>query len=382
VPNCFKNRKFKKMNYIWQYPNWTDFKWDDKTLLKELAQARLAQGKLITRFQSLGMRLIEEAQGEILAKEAMKTAEIEGLKLDPDSVRSSVASRLGLPTAGLPSPGRDIEGLVDVLLDATRNYNQPLTMTRLKSWQAALFPTGYSGLSKIRTGQWRGPDPMQVVSSPLGHEVIHSMAPPHNNLPSEIKTFLTWWKSSLLHMEGLIRAGIAHFYFVTIHPFEDGNGRIARALTDMALAQDEKSSLRIYSLSNRIMEERKDYYDVLEICQKSNGDITPWLLWFLGSFKRAVTHSNSLIANIFAKAEFWSVHAQSNMNDRQKKVVNRILSAGKGGFEEGLTTKKYVSMAKTSRATAFREIADLVMKKMLVQNPSKGRNTSYDINWP
>lgn len=370
------------MDYIWQYHNWTNFEWDDKALIKLLAQARLAQGKLITRFGSLGIGLMEEAQGGLLEDEVLKTAEIEGLKLDPDSVRSSVANRLGLPTAGMPSPGRDVEGLVDILLDATRNWNQSLTLTRLKSWQAALFPTGYSGLRRIRTGKWRDPDPMQVVSGPLGREVVHFTAPPHDRLPDEMNTFLAWWKSSLANMEGLIRAGVAHFYFVTIHPFEDGNGRIARALTDMALAQDEKSSLRVYSMSNRIMEERQDYYTVLELCQKSRGDITPWLSWFLECFRRTVDHTGSLIADIFAKAEFWGIHAQTQMNERQTRVVNRLLSAGKGNFEGGLTTKKYVSMAKTSRATAFREITDLVDKKVLKQNPSRGRNTSYDVDWP
>jgi len=327
------------------------------------------------------MNLSQEAQAEILTEETIKTAAIEGQSLSRNSVRSSVARRLGLPIAGLPSAERHVDGLVEMILDATARYNEPLTAERLKGWQAALFPTGFSGLRRIRTGTWRGPVPMQVVSGPVGREKVHFEAPPADRIGEEITRFLSWWEASLDNTEGLLRAGIAHFRFITIHPFEDGNGRIARALTDMALAQDERLSKRFYSLSAQIMAERDQYYKILEQCQKGDDDITAWLLWFLGCLERSVKNSETLISKVLAKADFWQRHGQTPMNDRQRKVVNRLLDAGQGGFEGGLTTKKYVSIAKTSRATAYREISDLVGKRVLMQNEGKGRNVSYDLVW-
>ncbi len=367
--------------YIWQNKNWTDFTWDSGRLLSLLGKARQAQGEILTKVKALGLHLTGEAQGEILTEEAVKTSEIEGEVLNRDSVRSSVARHLGLAQAGLPRNERPIDGLVEVLLDATGNYDKPLTAGRLKGWQAALFPTGYSGLHKIRTGQWRAGD-IQVVSGPVGQERVHFQAPPKERLDKEIRDFLMWWKKGLGTQEGLLRAGIAHFWFVTIHPFEDGNGRLTRALTDMALAQDEKSRVRAYSLSSQIMEERKAYYDVLEESSKGGRDITKWLEWFLGCSIRAMERSQTIIAKVLAKTGFWQAHGQTTMNERQRKVINRLLDAGKGQFQGGLTTRKYVSLTKTSRATAFREISDLVEKKVLVQNAQgKGRNVSYDLNW-
>ena len=367
--------------YIWQNKDWTDFSWDSDKLLPLLGKARQIQGKILSRVKSLGFALTHEAQAEVLIEEALKTSAIEGEILNTDSVRSSVARHLGLSQAGLPRAERHIDGLVEILLDATKNYDKPLTSKRLKGWQAALFPTSYSGLHKIRVGQWRAGD-VQVVSGPVGRERIHFQAPTSDKVEQEIKNFLGWWEKSLGHTEGFLRAAIAHFWFVTIHPFEDGNGRIARALTDMALAQDEKLTVRFYSLSSQIMEERNAYYDVLEKVSKGKGDITEWLAWFLGCLIRSIEKSESLIAKVLAKAEFWQSHSQTMMNERQRKVVNRLLDTGVGQFEGGLTTRKYVSLNKTSRATAFREISDLVEKKLLVQDQkSKGRSVSYDLNW-
>lgn len=350
-------------------------------LLHPLGKARLCQGKLLSKVCALGMNLSQEAQAEILVEETIKTSAIEGETLNRDSVRSSVAKHLGLSAVGLPAAERHVDGLVDVLLDATDHYDKPLSIKRVKSWQAALFPTGFSGLSRIRTGKWRGTNPMRVVSGPVGREKIHFEAPPIERIETEMKQFLSWWKQSLNKTEGLLRAGIAHFRFITIHPFEDGNGRIARALTDMALAQDERLKVRFYTISSQIMEERNEYYTILEQCQKGDGDITKWLLWFLECFVRAVGRSEMLISRILVKAEFWQRHRQTIMNERQCKVINRLLDAGKGGFEGGLTTRKYVSIGKVSRATAYREISDLVSKNVLQQNSGKGRNISYDLVW-
>lgn len=370
------------MKWIWQQPNWPDFIWEIEALLPFLSKARLEQGKLLGRTKELGFELSQEAGADILIEEVIKTSEIEGAYLNRDLVRSSVAKHLGLPSFGLPQASRSIDGLVDILVDATKKYDQPLTAERLWSWQAALFPTGYSGLLRIQVGEWRsGEEPMQVVSGALGKENLHFEAVPSSCLGNEMDQFLTWWKTSLDKIDGLLRAGLAHFYFVTVHPFEDGNGRIARALTDMALAQDEKVSTRFYSLSSQIMKEKKEYYAILERCQRGNMNITAWLVWFLASYIRSLESSSNLIAKVLAKASFWKYFSQTAMSDRQRKVVNVLLNAGKDEFEGGLTTRKYSSIAKVSRATAFREITNLVEKKVILQNPSKGRSTSYDLNW-
>ncbi len=368
------------MTYIWETKKWPKLTREKRALLSLLSQARKDQGILLARVKSLGFELGGQAQADVLTEEAIKTSAIEGERLNRDSVRSSVARHLGLPTAGLTSATRSVDGLVEVLLDATRGYGKPMTAARLKGWQAALFPTGYSGFSKIRVGKWRGNEPMRVVSGPVGREKIHFEAPPGERVEKEMRQFISWWESSLQNEDGLLRAGMAHFYFVTVHPFEDGNGRIARALTDMALAQDEKLEIRYYSLSSQIMEERDEYYRILEKCSKGN-DITEWLAWFLGCYARAVRGTEKIIANVLAKAEFWQRNSAIETNERQRKVVNRLLDAGKGGFQGGLTTRKYVSMAKVSRATAFREISGLLQKKILRQNFAKGRSVSYDVDW-
>lgn len=370
------------MKWIWQQANWPDFFWETEVLLPLLSKARLEQGKLLGRTKELGFELTQEAGFDILIEEVIKTSEIEGAYLNHEQVRSSVAKHLGIPTFGLPETTRSIDGLVDILLDATKKFDQPLTVSRIQSWQAALFPTGYSGLLRIQVGQWRsGEDPMQVVSGAMGREVVHFEAVPSISLDKEMEQFLNWWKESFNKVDGLLRAGLAHFYFVTIHPFDDGNGRIARALTDMALAQDEKNFTRFYSLSSQFMKDRKEYYDILEKCQKGDMNITAWLAWFLTSYTKSLESSSKLIAKVLAKACFWQIFNQTPLSDRQRKVVNLLLNVGKDEFKGGLTTRKYSSIAKVSLATAFREITYLLENKVIIQNPSKGRSTSYDLNW-
>lgn len=373
----------KQLKWIWQQADWPTFTWQAKDILPLLSRARLQQGKLLAKVLNMGFDLRSEASADVLTEETVKTAEIEGELLNRESVRSSVAKHLGLSTFGLPQPTRSIDGLVSVLIDATRNFDKPMTADRLQSWQAALFPTGFSGLLRIEVGDWRtSEEPMQVISGAMGREIVHYEAVPGPLVEREMDHFLNWWASTLENEEGLLRAGLAHFYFVTIHPFEDGNGRIARALTDMALAQDEKLITRFYSFSSQIMKERDQYYKVLEQCQRGNCDVTAWLVWFLGCYTRAVDGATTLISHVIAKADFWQHFAQVAINERQRKAINLLLNAGKDNFLGGLTTRKYVSINKISRATAFREISDLIEKKILIQNPSHGRSISYDLNWP
>ena len=366
-------------HYIWQLSTWPGLSWNDSALIGPLGKTRQAQGELFAKTEYFELNL----QAEVLAEEAFTTAAIEGEPLNRQAVRSSVAHRLGLPTAGLPAPQRHIDGLVEMLVDATRNHEKALTATRLKAWQAALFPTGYSGLNKIIVGDWRkDKTPMQVVSGPVGKEKVHFEAPPAAGIPSEIKQFLPWFKSSKGRLDGLVRAAVAHLWFVTIHPFADGNGRVARAITDMALAQDEKRNYRLYSMSARINAEREKYYTALEETQKGNGDLTGWIIWFLECLQRAIRQSSLEINNVMDKARFWQNMARHNLNDRQKKAVNKLLDAGPGGFEGGLTNTKYRSMTKTTRETAKRDMTQLVNMGILKKNPGGGRSTSYDLVWP
>jgi len=375
-------KRLRGARYIWQNPKWPDLTWKSGPLLPLISRARFDQGKLLSQMTGLGFKLVREAQAEVLVEEAVKTSAIEGERLDWNSVRSSVARRLGLPAPGLPVPDRAVDGLVEVLLDATTNYSKPLTAARLKGWRAALFPTGYSGLKRIRTGKFRGlQDPMRVVSGAIGHERVHYEAPPGKRVEEEMSRFLSWWADSLGREEGLLRAGLAHFYFVTIHPFEDGNGRIARAVTDMALAQDENLSARFYSPSSQIMAERNEYYLILEKCQKGGEDVTEWLEWFLECYIRAVEGAGKLIRNVLDKATFWHQQETTDLNERQRKVVNRLLDAGREGFEGGMTTRKYASLTKVSRVTAYREITELLKKGIFRQNDAKGRSVSYSLRW-
>jgi len=347
-------------HFIWESQAWPQFKWNSETLLTPLGLARQSQGRILGLIEFFNL----ERQADVLTEEAVTTAAIEGEQLNRDRVRSYVAKRLGLPAAGLPESQLQTDGLVEMLLDATRNYEQPMTAARLKSWQAALFPTGYSGLRKIATGNWRR-GPMEVVSGPVGKEVSHYQAPPPDRVSPMMKEFLGWFASSAAE-DGLIRAAVAHFWFVSIHPFDDGNGRIARALTDMALAQDEKTDCRMYSMSAQIGADRKDYYEILEKTQKGSGDITGWVAWFLSCLDRAIRRSEGEVRKAMEKARMWQEMAGYSLNERQKKVINKLFEAG-AGFEGGLTTRKYVGMTRTSRETAKRDIADLVRKGILTE---------------
>ncbi len=370
--------------YIWQQPSWPEFRWDNAALLKLLGICRFQQGSLLTQMEDLGFDVRQQARAEVLIEEALKTAEIEGERLDPKAVRSSVAQRLGLPTAGMVSTkNQQADGVVQILLDATQNFKQALTPERLFGWHAALFPTGYSGLHKIQVASWRDDrnGPMRVVSGPIGRELIHYEAPPAEGLEKEMDRFFCWWEESRKEMDGLLRASLSHLWFVVVHPFDDGNGRVARALTEMALAQDENLSTRYYSLSSQIMAEREDYYRVLERTNIGECDLTDWMKWFLECMSRSILSSNKLLSNVMLKARFWKHYAQAKLKERQSKIINRLLDVGPGGFEGGLTNRKYAGMTHVSRATAQRELADLVKKGVIRPNPGGGRSTSYDLCW-
>ncbi|SMP77938.1 Fic family protein [Desulfonatronum zhilinae] len=371
--------------YIWQLPAWPLLRWNLDRLLAPLAACREAQGALRARLEIAGLVNSPASEAAALEEDAVQTSAIEGETLDREQVRSSVARHLGLDQVGLRPADRATDGLVQILLDATRNHHLPLTAQRIQGWHAALFPTGHSGLLPIRTGAWRN-KPLDVVSGPIHRPRIHFSAPPPEALDAEMTAFLAWWSESQPTMDGLIRAGLAHLRFVTIHPFDDGNGRLARTLTDMALAQDENRPHRNYSLSAQIMAQRKAYYDTLESTQKGDGDVTDWLAWFLRQIQDALIAAGLTVNRVLQKAEFWRQHAQTPLNERQRKVVNRFLEAGRtkdgGGFEGGLTNRKYTAMTRTSRATAFRELADLVEKQILRSLPGKGRGAAYELIWP
>ena len=291
---------------------------------------------------------------------------------------------MGLPAAGLPPAERAVDGLVQVLLDATVNHGGPVDGDRLKGWHAALFPTGYSGLRRILVGDWRpaSSDPMQVVSGPVGREKVHFEAPPAGRVELEMGRLFAWWRASDSRLDGLIRAALAHLWFVTIHPFDDGNGRIARAIADMALAQDEQTGRRLYSMSGQIARERDDYYDSLQRAQRGSGDVTEWVGWFLGCLERAILCSEEQVSIALLKARFWQKCGEVSLNERQRKVLNRLLDAGPGGFEGGLSTRKYRGLTMTSQATAKRDMGELIAKDILKRNPGGGRSASYDLIWP
>ena len=364
--------------YIWQREEWPHFTWDNETLLPHLGECRLMQGRLLGRLETLGLNLDRQAQADILVEETVKTSAIEDEQLDVRSVRSSVARRLGLPSAGMPVDRR-IDDLVSVLLDATQDCDRPLTRERLWGWQAALFPSGYSGMHRIKVGGWReSGEPMRVISGPIGREKVHYEAPPSETLDREMGLFLEWFEKSRGNIEGIVRAGLAHLWFVTIHPFDDGNGRLARAITDLALAQDDRQQARYYSLSSQIMAERESYYGILEQTQKGSCEVTGWLLWFLESFVRAIGRSDQTMNGAWSKAHFWQQHEDVKLSDRQKKVVNRLLDAGPERFEGGMTTQKYASMTHCSRATAFREL-DQLSEMGVLQRVGQGRAVKYQL---
>jgi Fic family protein len=365
--------------YIWQASSWPCFHWDSMALLLPLGKARQAQGEILAKAACFELK----TEAEILTEEAFTTAAIEGEIINRDSIRSSIARRLGLPTAGLPAVERHVDGLVEMLIDAARRHDVPLDEARLKSWHAALFPSGFSGLRKIIVASFRsGDEPMQVVSCPSGREKVHYEAPPSRIIDNEIKRFIEWFHSPPDGLDGLVRAAIAHFWFVTIHPFQDGNGRIARAIADMTLAQDEKKNCRLYSMSAQIMAERDSYYQVLEMTQKGSGDLTPWVVWFLQCLERAIRRSDREMQKSMDKARLWQQFSQLILNDRQRKVINRLFEAGPGGFLGGLSNLKYRGITKTTRETAKRDLADLVAKGILAKNGARGRSSSYELVWP
>jgi len=351
-------------------------------LLVPLGRCRNLQGQLLQQASSLGVDLELATQLEALTQEAVKSAEIEGEFYNPDAVRSSIARRLGLPTAGLPASPRNVDGLVDVLLDATDLDNPNLTADRLKAWQASLFPTGRSGLHEIKVGQWRSEE-MQIISGRYGRERVHYTAPPPEKIEQEMGFFFEWWDKSHPRsgeVDSIIRAGIAHYWFVAIHPFEDGNGRIARALADMALAQAEGAAKRCYSLSSMLMEARDGYYEVLEKTSNGQGDITDWLCWFLERHEQAMRLAQQTISKVVDTSRFWQNISDVSLNERQRKVVKKLLEAGQDGFEGGLTAKKHQGMVKGSRATLARDLADLVDKKILLVSGAR-KATKYELNW-
>jgi Fic family protein len=362
-------------NYIYQLKDWPTFTWDQDKIALKLAEVRHHQGRLLGRMEGMGFRLQAEANLHTLTLDVLKSSEIEGEILNLDQVRSSIARRLGMDVAGLIPADRHVEGVVEMMLDATQNYSQRLTHYRLFDWHAAMFPTGRSGMHKIVVGNYRNntsDDPMQVVSGPMGREKVHFQAPASELLQGEMTKLLDWFNSNQ-KLDAVLKAALAHLWFVTIHPFDDGNGRIARAITDMQLSRADKSRQRFYSMSSQIRAERKEYYDVLEKVQKGSLDITDWLDWFLSCLDRALANTNETLGVVLQKASFWEKHSMTVLNDRQRVMLNKMLD----GFEGKLTSSKWAKITKTSQDTAGRDINDLVNKEILIKELGGGRNTSY-----
>ena len=367
-------RPTRTPRYIWQLPGWPHLTFDAAALAAPLAQVHRAQGMLAGRMAELGLPQRDQATLQVLTQEVITTSAIEGERLDLDVVCSSVARKLGLDIGALAPSDRHVDGVVDVVLDATRNFDQPLTPERLFGWHAALFPTGYSGRTRITVAAWRtdASGPMQVVSGPVGREKVHFEAPPAATLPAQTQAFFDWFEAAPLG-DAIIKAGLAHLWLVTLHPFDDGNGRLSRAVGDMALARAEGTHQRFYSFSAQIQRERKDYYDQLEATQKGPLDVTPWLHWFLGCLLRAVQGADATLAGVLDKAQFWQRWAGTPMNARQTLVLNRVLD----GMEGKLTNAKWAAMGKCSADTALRDINDLLAQGVLARLEGGGRNTAY-----
>ncbi len=362
------------MNDIHNRKNWPKLTWNQERLAGQLAGVRHRQGRLIGRMEGLAFSLRSEAVLQTLTEDILKSSEIEGEKLDKDQVRSSIARRLGLDIGGLIPVDRHVDGVVEMTLDATGRFADPLTEERLFAWHSALFPTGRSGMTKIAVGRRRDDksDPMQVVSGPIGREKVHYQAPEARRVPKEMSAFLKWFNDPP-SIDPVLAAGFAHLWFVTIHPFEDGNSRIARAIADMALARSENSTQRFYSMSAQIRLERNVYYDMLEKTQRSGLDITTWLEWFLGCLDRAIDSAERILADIFHKAHFREAHTHKPFNERQRTIINRLFD----GFEGKLTSSKWAKLAKCSQDTALRDIDNLVKRGVLVKEPGGGRSTCY-----
>jgi Fic family protein len=361
--------------WIHESEHWPDFTWDTEILASKLADIRHCQGRLLGRMEGLGFELRREASLSMLTNDVVKSSAIEGENLNPEEVRSSIARRLGIDIAGLLPVSRDVEGVVEMILDATQRFSEPLTKERLFDWHAALFPTGRSGMHKITVGAWRtsSSGPMQVVSGPIGREKIHFEAPPADKLEQEMASFLTWFERAD-DVDPVLRAGMAHLWFVTVHPFEDGNGRIARAIADMVLARADGTSDRFYSLSAQIELERKDYYNQLESQQRGTPDVSGWLEWFLGCLGRSIASAEQVLSAVLFKAQLWEKINQRPVNDRQRLIINRMLE---DGFEGRMNTSKYAKLSKCSTDTALRDIQALKARGIFIQNSGGGRSTSY-----
>lgn len=364
--------------YIWQRDDWPRFRWDDATLKEQLDAVRLLQGRLLGRTEAVSDSSELDMEMDTLIQNAIRTSEIEGEHLDAASVRSSVARQLGLERAGITDRATDqSDALVALLLEATHEPDQKLTLDRLYRWQAMLFPEGPGLLSEIRVGQLRGERPMQVVSGRVDRPRVHFEAPPRQRLEAELEAFLDWFNQPPVRLDPLLRAGIAHLWLITLHPFDDGNGRVTRAVTDRALAQAERQSIRFYSLSAAIMVRRQAYYDHLERSQRGDLDITEWLTWFLEVVEVALQQALARVARVLGKTRFWQRHANTVLNERQIKVLNRLLDTTGEEFAHGINARKYQSMAKVSKATATRDLADLLDKGCLRKLPGGGRSTRY-----
>jgi Fic family protein len=363
-----------RRKFIHELPDWPRFHWNREQPADPLASVRHRQGRLVGHMEALGFKLQQEAVLETLTADVLKSSEIEGEKLDAEQVRSSLARRLGMDIGALKPADRKVEGVVEMTLDATRHYDQPLTSERLFAWHASLFPTGRSGMTRIRTGAWRDDrtGPMQVVSGPIGKEHVHFEAPKADRLDAEMRGFLEWFRTDS-GIDPVLKAGMAHLWFVTIHPFDDGNGRIARAIADLSLARSENSPRRFYSMSAQIRQERSAYYAILEETQKGTMDITPWQNWFVGCLGGAIDGAQTTLSAVLAKARFWERIEDVPLNDRQRLVLNRLLD----GFEGKLTTSKYAKLARCSQDTALRDILPLVARGILARGPEGGRSTSY-----
>jgi len=362
------------MTYIHERDDWPAFHWNEGALAAKLADVRYRQGRLLGRMEGLGFDLRNEAMLSTLTQDVVKSSEIEGKILDAEQVRSSIARRLGIDIGALVPADRDVEGVVEMMLDATENYNRPLSAERLFDWHASLFPTGRSGMSKINVGAWRDDSSgaMQVVSGAIGREHVHFQAPDTARLKKEMNAFLKWFEERS-ETDPVLRAAIAHLWFVTIHPFEDGNGRIARAIADMALARSEKSQRRFYSMSMQIRHERSVYYQILETTQKGDLDISEWLDWFLGCLGRAIDGAEAILEKVFAKAQFWEKHGKLSLNARQRDMLNLLLD----NFKGKLTSLKWAKIEKCSPDTALRDINELIAHGVLKKDAGGGRSTSY-----
>ena len=361
------------LKYIYQYENWTDFHWNNAAVSAALGEVRLLQGKILGQIHSLGFASKEEKNLETLTLDVLKSSEIEGEKLQYDQVRSSIARRLGINTAGLFFSPRNVEGVVEMMLDATQNYQNPLTEDRLFGWHAALFPTGYSGMVKIEVARYRSAE-MQVVSGAIGKEKIQYEAVAAKDVQAEMDKFLSWLNDEKVVMDSVLKSAIAHFWFVIIHPFADGNGRIARAISDMLMARSENSAERFYSLSKHILAERNAYYEILKKSQHKN-DITEWLIWFLKCLQGAMRETENGMQNILLQAKFWEKHKNAQINERQRLMINKLFD----DFYGKLTTSKWAKINKCSTDTALRDIKDLIEKGILSEGPAGGRSAHYTL---